>query len=222
MADEREQLCKMLGFESAVVLHKYIVQALQSDFGALARRGLNAKTLLELGYVPEGLRKLGCSDAQLAELGFAEKARTKSPPGTGMPSDAPLGADEIMALVRKGTDSADLRKMGITAHHCRNAGADVTQLLRLGFSMGELAQVYTLQELKRFGNQVRDLSPYFGDSELKAAGFSATEMRIAGRSIRQLLALGYNENHIRTAGYSINDLSAAGLSRFTKDHLKGQ
>ena len=100
-------------------------------------------------------------------------------------------------------------------------GADVTQLLRLGFPMSEMAQAYSLHELHRAGYHVRDLSSYFSDEQLKSAGFSAAEMRIAGRSIRQLQSLGYNENHIRTAGYSLSQLIAAGLAKQTRDVVKG-
>lgn len=225
MDSSREALCRSLGFESPLALHNFVVKAIQGDIGALARRGLDEATLRALGYTSEGLRRLGCTDAQLEQIRPAEPAPAAQPTPAALKAPSALSEGEVAAiqdLLAKGLSCAELKERGITAHHCRTAGAGVTQLLRLGFPMGELVHVYTLHELKRAGHTVLDLSPYFSDAELKAAGYSAGEMRLAGRTVQQLLRLGYNENHIRTAGYSVNELVQAGLSKLTRDFVKGQ
>lgn len=223
MATDREKLCKALGFDSPVALHGFLVQSIRGDIGAIRRRRLDPAALGQLGYTRDGLRKLGCSESQLAAIGF-ERTGPPPEPERGPPAAEPPSSDAaaILALIARQTPHGRLREMGITAVDCRTAGADVGQLLRLGFPFSELCRVYTIQELKRAGNGVRDLATYFRDEELKAAGFSAYEMRLAGRSIQQLQRLGYNDNHIRTAGFSMGELIAAGLAKQTRDVIRGQ
>jgi intracellular multiplication protein IcmE len=222
MPDERTQLCRSLGFADLSALHQFIVRAVRGDAAALRAKGLDAKALEELGYSRDGMRRLGCSEEQLERLGFGAPEVAPGRDPSGVPSAEEVGeVAHVRALLDRHTPRSQLKEMGITAQHCRIAGADVTQLLRLGFPMGELIHVYTLNELHRAGFNVRDLGTYFGDDELKAAGFSATEMRMAGRSIAQLQRLGYNDNHIRTAGYSLNELIMAGLAKQTRDVVRG-
>jgi hypothetical protein len=53
----------------------------------------------------------------------------------------------------------------------------------------------------------------FGGVELRRAGFSVSDMCVAGFSIPDLLSFGYNENHIWTAGFSHADLVHTGLRK---------
>jgi hypothetical protein len=55
---------------------------------------------------------------------------------------------------------------------------------------------------------------------LRSAGFSATDMRGSGATIRELLSWGYSENDVRTAGFSILELQREGLSKQTVDNSK--
>lgn len=228
MAEDRESICKRLGFSGVVELHTFIVDSIRADIAALTRRGLSASTLTELGYTRGGLARLGCKASQLAKIGLESSKPSPTPQESPKPSDLPptspdshVDVERIKALLDEETPYGALKGMGITAQHCRTAGADVTLLLRLGFPMSEMAQAYSLHELHRAGYHVRDLSNYFSDEQLKSAGFSASEMRMAGRSIRQLQRLGYNDNHIRTAGYSLSELIAAGLAKQTRDSIRG-
>jgi intracellular multiplication protein IcmE len=221
MEPERERLCRGLGFAGLAQLHEAVVHAIKGDIDSLLRKQLDAEALEHLGYTREGMRRLGCTGAQLEQLGYG----AAQPPARGKADEDPPKVHHDVTFVRglleKETPHGRLKDLGVTAQHCRIAGADVTLLERLGFPLSELVRVYPMHEIKRVGHGARDLSQFFGDDELKAAGFSAVEMRLAGRTVQQLLRLGYNENHIRTAGYSINELSLAGLTRQTRDFVKG-
>jgi intracellular multiplication protein IcmE len=233
MADNRESICKELGFSGIAPLHQFILQSIGGDITSLTRRGFKPQTLAELGYTAEGLRRLGCREDQLSRIGMGSPE--PSPPKTTSPTsprtDIPVSPitleghvdiEQIRDLLEQKTPHGALRGLGVSAQHCRMAGADVTLLMRLGFPMSEMVRAFTIHELRRAGYGVRDLTSYFGDDELKSAGLSASEMRMAGRTIKQLQQLGYNENHIRTAGYSLGDLIVAGLAKQTRDHIKGQ
>jgi intracellular multiplication protein IcmE len=230
MADNRESICKTLGFSGIAQLHQFILQSIGGDITSLTRRGFEPQTLAELGYTAEGLRRLGCRDDQLSRIGLGAPESPSSPPREAHPVEkvSPItleghvDVEVIRDLLEQRTTYGALRGLGVSAQHCRTAGADVTLLMRLGFPMSEMARAFTIHELKRAGYGVRDLSSYFGDDELKSAGFSASEMRMAGRTIKQLQRLGYNENHIRTAGYSLGEMIMAGLAKQTRDHVKGQ
>ncbi|MBN1475560.1 hypothetical protein JXA47_02290 [Candidatus Sumerlaeota bacterium] len=232
MPDNREHICKGLGFSGIAPLHQFILQSIGGDITSLTRRGLKPQILAELGYTAEGLRRLGCRDDQLSRIGLdSPKPSSASPsPSTPKPDkhaspitlEGHVDVEAIRDLLEKKTPHGALRVLGVSAQHCRTAGADVTLLMRLGFPMAEMARAFPIHELKRAGYGVRDLTSYFGDDELKSAGFSASEMRMAGRTIKQLQRLGYNENHIRTAGYSLGELIVAGLAKQTRDHVKGQ
>ena len=163
----------------------------------------------------QALQGLGCSDEQLSRLSRLSRGEPRPP------ADGPTSLETVKELLARETPCGALREKGITAHHCRIAGADVSLLERLGFPMAELSHVYPIRDLKRAGHGVRELTTHFSDGQLRAAGFSAVEMRMAGRTIQDLQRAGYNENHIRTAGYSHNELALAGLGHHVRDSLKG-
>ena len=211
--DEREKLCKELGLGGRLDAHKLIAAGARKGAASLLHRGLNAKKLEKLGYSAEALEKLGFG-----------KTKSSPPPKQPEPKEEPEpsfgpGA-KIPDLIAAGHRAPKLKEMGVTVHHCRKAQCTPTELLNIGFRINELAAAFTCGTLRRAGIRVIELQNIFSGQELRGAGFGASEMRLAGYSIKDLRRFGYPDNHIIGAGYSINELQRESLSRHTVDARK--
>lgn len=215
--DFRSEICKSLGIGNIAEAHQIIAAGVREGVEALLKRGLNAKTLMNLGYYPSGMEKLGYKKSALERLGYYE-----SKEGRKEPSAEHRRGDEtdLKHLIASGYKASKLREKGVTVHDCRKAGYSATESMSLGFSLPDLVSVYSCAELRMAGFGANELRSFFSGQELRNAGFEAREMRFAGFTVRELLNCGYNENNIVTAGFSINELVREGLSKRTKLGLK--
>jgi intracellular multiplication protein IcmE len=236
-AGERLRICRQHGLKDETELYQLVNQARSTGVAQLLACNLRAPILSRLGYTESNLRKLGLTDAQLADLGFPRKspAGTTSSQLPAAPSPTtqtpPQNATESMELdegqrntiqqmIKSGIRAPEMKQRGWTVGHLRKAGINPVELERCGFQLDELAQWYPAAELRRFGYGARELRRLFRPQELRAAGFSATDLRNSGATIRELLAWGYSENDVRTAGFSIVELQREGLSKQTVDHSR--
>jgi len=218
--DNREEICRSLNFPNLLKLHEAIVAGAAHDARWLLRHGLHRKTLVELGYSAESLRRLKYSEELLTDLGFKTIVPDPTPVRQNTPS---VSLDEnaqrhIRSLVDANKKADQLKRMSISVHHCKKAGVTVAELVTIGFPIEDLAAACSAAELRRAGFRPMELRRFFNGPELRSAGYSADEMRVAGYSIPDLLRFGYNENHVRSAGYSNAELLAAGLSKYVKEH----
>ncbi len=227
---KRQQKCLALGIGSLVKAHEIIAEGVSKGPQGLLKRGINARTLRELGYDESGLKRLGYSREALRKLGFLpEPARPGNAPVQPTAKDAPHGRtgevnliEEARELILAGASSGEIKRRGIAIHHCRLAGASARDLYRLGYAVDELVTEFSLREIRLLGLNPREMSRYVPGNELRNLGYSASEMRCAGYSVRDLLNFGYNDNLIIAAGYSTNDLMREGLARQTSDRDKMQ
>lgn len=221
-AKERIELCRRYGLSGEVEAYHFIVSCIKGGIERLLAKGVNARILSQLGYEPPGLRKMGCSDEQLARLGFG--VATPPPQEHGrVPTEYDEGqAAHLRELVKSGKHASEIKREGWTIFHLKKASVTVPEMERAGFMMDEIVSAHSAAEMRRWGYQIRDLSRYFNGTELRMAGFSSSDMRNAGYTIRDLMQFGYNENHIKTAGYSINELSREGFTKTTVDRSKFQ
>jgi ribosomal protein L13E len=215
--DERWNLCERLGFKDPSQLHKYIVEGAGKNPGWLQSKGLIARKLTALGYDFEGMKRLGYSRENLVDLGYMPQEPDNAPLKKETDKLDKTDSDDVRDLISKGHNASELRHMGVTVHHCRIAGIDAKDLYRMGYTLDELREEYSLTDLKGVGFNPRELIRFFPGNQIRGVGFTSQEMRCAGFAIRDLLNFGYNENQIITAGYSVNDLIKEGLSRLTRD-----
>jgi hypothetical protein len=128
--------------------------------------------------------------------------------------------DQLRRMMSDGTSLQELKIAEFTAHHCRKAGYDIRKLGRMGFPLDQLVRVYKTVELRRAGYSPRALRTFINGRELREAGYTSMDMKLAGFTVRELLNFGYPENQVRTAGSSTNELLREGLSRQTVDNTK--
>lgn len=208
---KRKELCRKLGLRDEAEAYRLIAAVPKTGIGPLVSKGLNSRTLKELGYEINGLKRMGYSDVNLHDLGFPVAVRED-------PDAAPLPSTISGQLAK--LSSSELIEKGYTVFHLKKLGWNVPELERAGFRMEDIIQAFSAAELRRCGCTAADLRRYFRGDELRAAGFQACDMRSAGFGIRELLKFGYNENHVRVAGYSLQDLIREGISRQTVDKTK--
>ena len=217
--DRRDEIIRTLKLGSIVKAHEIVVAGAKHDARWLLRQGLNARILVELGYSLQALQRLGYSQDLLVELGVIA---AKAPTAPSQPIPTRAGDDEeiqvnVRELIDAGYKADHLKQMSVNIHHCKRAGLTASELVNLGYKVEEIAPICSATELRRAGFRPTELRRFFNGHDLRSAGYSADEMRLAGYSIKDLLAYGYNENHVRSAGYSNNELMAAGLSKYVKD-----
>lgn len=224
---DREDICRQLGIKGPAELHQLVVGGIQTGPGPLLAKGLNSTRLRLLGYTAENLQRLGLTAHTVKALGFEVKLPEVAAPAAGEPSagvslnlapgeDMPEGtALQLRAEVAAGKSALTFRAEGVTVHHLKRAGNSAQELVRIGFSLDDLASVCRAPELRRAGFGVQNLRRYFPGSELRTAGFDAMDMRNAGFGIKDLRNAGFNDNQIRIAGYSVVELQREGLSKQT-------
>jgi hypothetical protein len=227
MQDPRTAICHTLGILNVLKAHEIIAVGVEKGVESLLHRGLNAKNLIALGYDAAGLARMGYTPAGLKMLGYPGYASAGAPqnraeaktPRTHAPAAGNVeeNAEPILKqLISSGIHAHELKDMGYTIHHCKRAGFSAGELEALGFQLNELATAYGAGELRRADFQPRELSRFFSGHELKSAGFSASDLRNAGYSIRELLNLGFNENHVRGAGFSQAEMLREGVTKTTR------
>jgi intracellular multiplication protein IcmE len=224
--DRRQEICRAAGLTGETELYQLVAGSKTSPEKLLAK-GLNSKTLSELGYNQDGLRRIGYAEDALRRLGYLMPKQADEPARSAASvidtADVHSNDPEHMReLVRSGYRAEQFRIQDISIQHLKRASCTPHELERCGYSMEDLLQVFSCAELRKAGYPVRELRRHFKGHELRNAGFSATDMRNAGFGIKDLLGFGYNENQVKTAGFSIQELGREGLNRLTVDKTKMQ
>jgi hypothetical protein len=226
-ADPRMKVCREIGIADPIKAHEIIVEGVKKGARWLLQRKLNALRLTQLGYTMEGMRKLGCDDAMLEQLGYRMPRAAKPHAAKSRPAEerAPAEPDEpveenvsqtIRRLIHGGARVNELKAAGYIVDQVKRVGFSASEMTRLGYDLAELISVSSLMELKRADFGARDLRRFFSGEELRRGGFGADEMRLAGYTVRDLLQFGYPENQVRVAGFSNAELVREGLSRTTR------
>jgi ribosomal protein L13E len=228
--DPRTEALRALKLASPAKAHEMVTTGLRHGAAWLLRRGLNAQRLKDLGYTADGMRKLGCDEGALAQLGYREARPAKSasapqpvgertpgaPAESGAEGEGETAAVLIRRLVDGGVKASELGSRGYSLPQVKKAGVSSMELAHLGYNLSELVTVCSVQELRRADFNARELKRYFGGDELRRANYTADEMRLSGFSVGELLRYGYPENQVRSAGFSTSDLLREGLSRTTR------
>ena len=213
--EQRINICKELGLGGIEQVYKLVVEGASRPASFLQQKHLSASILEKLGYSSSAMTKLKYSQEKLHQLGYMVESTL--PASLEQQDD---NYEKLRKLVTAKTHASKLKELGFTIHHCRTANCTPTEVEHCGFSLAEQVQAYTLQELKRGGNHLNALKPYFSDHRLKEV-FTAVDFKNAGRSAASLKGL-FPDNHIVAAGYPDNELAMAGLPTHTVDkhHLQ--
>lgn len=168
------------------------------------------KGLLAAGVSAKQIKDLnGCSAAALRAAGFDPKSLLDA---GYTPSDLLAAGFTPKQLEDAGLSPAAIIAAGRIADcsvdslkRARAAGISALTIKQtLGCSAAALkAAGYTAKELKDAG---------FTAAELKAAGFSAKDLKAAGFSAAELKAAGFNAKDLKDAGFSAQELKDAGFS----------
>ena len=227
--DVRLETCESLGIGSLLRVHEIITSCATDDPQCLLDRKLDADTLTALGYDAEGMHRLGSTDDALEALGYPMTSEPEPEPEPPPPPDDPPDEPQAKtvdldprALIAEGHKFSELKRLGLTVHRCKLAGVSARELASASFPLADLVEDFTPVELKGLGFTPREMGRFFDGSQLRHAGYTAVEMRVANYSPRDLLNFGYNENRVIAAGYSISDLTRAGLAIRTSDKKRFQ
>lgn len=213
--DKRIDMCKELGFESLWDLHGYIVGSLKHGSNNLLLRGLTAEVLIELGYSAEGMEKIGYQEDTLIHLGYPNVHRERmisdcgSKPFqtyyrnyrgnhyrfTGTRFEAGR-YQEIRELIRLGYRAKTLKSRGFNILYCKNAGFSARDLLKIGFNVSELVNVFSINELRDAGCFPHELESFYTREQLLSAGYTLDELILAGYSREETAKTNIGQGHI--------------------------
>ncbi|KTD32661.1 protein IcmE (DotG) [Legionella moravica] len=222
------QALKAAGFSDAELADAGFTPQEISSAGALSDADVKAagcdpdklKKLLNAGVSAKRIRDLnGCSAEALKKAGFDVKSLM----------DAGFTPAELLAagfsqkqLQDAGLSPASIIASGRTADcsveslkKARAAGVSALTIKQtMGCSAAALkAAGYSAKELKDAGFTAAELKAAgFSAKDLKDAGFSAKELRDAGFSAQDLKAAGFSAKELKDAGFSAAELKAAGFS----------
>ena len=202
----------------------------------LKAAGFSAKDLKDAGFSAAELKAAGFSAAELKAAGFTPNELKSA--GINTVADDVIraaGCDplQLKKLKEQGVTAKQIRDVsGCSAASLKAAGFDAKELIDAGFTPAELmAAGFTADDLKAAGKtqdcsveslkaaraagvSVAVIKKTLGCSAgaLKAAGFSAKELKDAGFSAAELKAAGFSAKELKDAGYSAAELKAAGFS----------
>lgn len=221
----------------------------------LREAGFNAKELKDAGFTAKDLKAAGFGAQALKEAGFGAKDLMDAGYTAKELKDAGFTAKDLKAmgapvsdLKAAGFDANDLKDAGFSAADLKAAGFNADELQAAGFaglkpvkagcSVEDLARArkqgisaeqlkkdrncdvaamkaagFTAAELKNAGYSPKELADAgFTAKELKAAGFSPQELKVAGFTAKELTDAGFTPAQLKTAGYSAKELKDAGFS----------
>jgi len=179
-------------------------------------RGCDAAALKAAGYTAGELRDAGFTAKQLKDAGFTA-AQLKA---------AGFSAEDLKDA---GFTAQELKDTGFNAQELKSAGFSDADLSAAGFTAAEIAkkaleknctpealskahaQGVSAAELKYCGAAALKAAGYTA-KELKDAGFTAGELREAGFSAQDLKDAGFTAKELKDAGFSADDLKNAGFS----------
>lgn len=192
----------------------------------LARRaGVTAEELRCQSCSCQSIRAAGYTAGEMKNTGFAAKDLKQC--GYSLQQLIAAGFD-AKALKAAGYNAEELRDAGLTAGQLAAAGFTADQLKAAGYSKKDLdaaglamaakgnCSVSALKKARLAGVSAKALKAC-GVAALKAAGFTAKQLKDAGFSAAALKAAGFDPKQLKDAGFSAGDLLAAG---FTPADLK--
>lgn len=159
------------------------------------------------------IKKAGCSALELRKL------RAK---GVSAAAIRKISGCSVEQLKAAGFTAKELKEAGFTAAELKAAGFTDEELKRAGYSDAEIEKanlpgdcsVESIRKARARGVTAREIREELGCSAkaLKAAGFSAKELRDAGFTAAELKAAGFSAKELRSAGFSAAELKEAGFS----------
>ncbi|WP_131774847.1 type IVB secretion system protein DotG/IcmE [Legionella anisa] len=173
----------------------------------LKAAGFNARQLKDAGYTASRLRECGFNACELRNAGFTAQEM----------KDAGFSDDELKGAGYTPEEIARASGLpaGITAADVRKAGCSVDALVKLrkaGVSASAIRRISgcSVEQLKAAGFTAKELRDAgFSAADLKRAGFTPEELRAAGFTARDLLNAGFTPDDLAKAGYSAADIKAA-------------
>ncbi|CAE7469976.1 hypothetical protein AK812_SmicGene14449 [Symbiodinium microadriaticum] len=167
---------------------------------SLLRQGVTVADLIQAEFAPKDLRGRGVQSATLVyELGFLGFSATELRVAGFSASDLTVGGFTATQLRAAGFSAMELKAAGFSAAELREAGFTAEQLAHARFFRQQLeaagferiminfSDTYQLRSFKTRGF-LPDNLPAATVSELRIAGFSATELRQQGFDALQLLS----------------------------------
>jgi len=169
-------------------------------------RGCDAAALKAAGYTAGELRDAGFTAAQLKAAGFTA-AQLKA------------AGFSVQDLKDAGFTAQELKDAGFSAQELKKAGFSDADLQAAGFSAAEIAKkalekncsVEALSKARANGISAAELK-YCGAAALKAAGYTAKELKDAGFTAGELRAAGFSAEDLKDAGFTAKQLKDAGFS----------
>ena len=211
------------------------IKALLADCGVIGGSGKSADACSSGSCrAASGLPGGEKSAAQLHAEGFtAAEMRAGGAPGM---KTGGYSAGELRAGNRALYSTREMQEAGFTAGEMKAGGwhgsqlgrygiYEVAELRAVGFTASEIdldpcalkAGGYALQDLKDAGSLVEELKLCYSLAELKAAGYSAGQMR--QKQVRKLLGLGkvvkeasFPAAQLRRAGYTLSEMLLGGFT----------
>jgi intracellular multiplication protein IcmE len=107
-----------------------------------------------------------------------------------------------------------LKEVGYSATQLQEAGYDVLQLQKAKFTDSQIiAAGYSATQLKALGYNATQLQKGgYVAIKLQEAGYIDSQIIAAGYSATQLIEAGYNANQLKALGYNANQLKTAGYT----------
>ena len=213
--NHRLDVCMQLGFESLSALHEFITDGVKRGSDNLLLHGLTAEVLLDLGYSAEGMKKMGFHEDTLARLGYQrihhqmavsdcepQPVQNYSRQHNGRHSRfsgnefAAGRYQEIRELIRLGYRAKTLKSRGFNVLYCKNAGFSARDLLKIGFNVGELVNVFNIHELKNAGCFPYELENYYTKEQLLSAGYTPDVVLLAGYKGEDIVNTDSEQNQV--------------------------
>lgn len=186
------------------------------------------------GCSAQALKAAGFTDADLASAGFTPAQISAATPL----SDAEIKAagcdpDKLKKLFSAGVSAKRIKELnGCSAEALKAAGYDAQSLLAAGFTPKQLedaglnpasiiadgrvadCSVESLKKARAAGVSALTIKQTLGCSAaaLKAAGYTAKELKDAGFTAAELKAAGFSAKDLKDAGFTAKELRDAGFS----------
>ncbi len=186
--------------------------------------GYSAKELANAGFTAAELKKAGFSPEELKNAGFSTRdlLNARLAPNelenAGITSSQIQAAGPAPARIKAAENIPDCTVASLQKAKAEGVSA-LTVRQTLGCSASQLkAAGYTAKDLKDAGFTAAELKDAgFSAKDLKDAGFNSAELKNAGVSAKDMRDAGLTAQQIKDAGYTPSDLRNAG---FTADQLK--
>jgi intracellular multiplication protein IcmE len=205
---------------SAALIRQYAGCSAQ----ALKAAGFSDADLANAGFTPQQIAAASAlSDNDIKAAGCdVDKLKKLLAAGVSAKRIKDLNGCSAQALKDAGYDAKSLLDAGYTPAQLLAAGFTPKQLEDAGLSPAEIlaagrvadCSVESLKKAKAAGMSALTIKQTLGCSAqaLKAAGYSAKELKDAGFTAAELKAAGFSANDLKNAGFSAKELRDAGFS----------